>query len=188
MIFAPFNSNTFQAFIDLGLLKVSEVIKINQLKVEYNFYQKKVPDDLMSLFILSSSKHSTNHALNSAINNLIHIPSFDTVTHGSCTIQLGVILHLEISFHLFMYILTLIKITSRSSLTSSVCPACPCPPCTHPRTPILKKNYWKNAPPHKSPIPHSQKRLNSKLLRNGITLKIESLPPLVYRGILIDNV
>ena len=141
MIFAPFNSNTFQAFIDLGLLKVSEVIKINQLKVEYNFYQKKVPDDLMSLFILSSSKHSTNHALNSAINNLIHIPSFDTVTHGSCTIQLGVILHLEISFHLFMYILTLIKITSRSSLTSSVCPACPCPPCTHPRTPILKKNY-----------------------------------------------
>ena len=35
MIFAPFNSNTDQAFIDLGLLKVSEVIKTNQLKVEY---------------------------------------------------------------------------------------------------------------------------------------------------------
>ena len=33
MTFAPFNSNTDQAFIDLKLLKVSEVIKTNQLKV-----------------------------------------------------------------------------------------------------------------------------------------------------------
>ena len=57
MTFAPFNSNTDQAFIELGLLKVREVIKTNQLKVEYDFYQKKLPDDLMSLFILRSSKH-----------------------------------------------------------------------------------------------------------------------------------
>ena len=48
MIFAPFNSNTDQAFFDLVLLKVSEVIKANQLKVEYDFYPKKIPDDLMS--------------------------------------------------------------------------------------------------------------------------------------------
>ena len=76
MTFAPFNSNTDQSFIDLGLLKVSEVIKLNQLKVVYDFYDKKLPDDLMSLFILSSNVHSTNQALNSAINNLIHIPRF----------------------------------------------------------------------------------------------------------------
>ena len=87
MIFAPFNSNTDQALIDLGLLKVSEVIKTNQLKVEYDFYQKKLPDDLMSSFILSSSKYSTNQALDSAINNVIHIPSFDTVTYGKNSIK-----------------------------------------------------------------------------------------------------
>ena len=52
MIFAPFTSNTDQAFIDIGLLKVSEVIKTNQLKVEYDFYQRKLPDDLMSLYAL----------------------------------------------------------------------------------------------------------------------------------------
>ena len=71
MIFAPFYSNTDQALIDLGLLKVSEVIQTNQLKVEYDFYQKKLPDDLMSSFIPSSSKYSTNQALDSAINNVI---------------------------------------------------------------------------------------------------------------------
>ena len=85
--FAPFNSNTDQSFIDLGLLKVKEVIKVNQLKVVYDFYYKKLPDDLMSLFILSSNVHSTNQALNSAINNLIHIPRFDTVTYGRNSIK-----------------------------------------------------------------------------------------------------
>ena len=87
MTFAPFNSNTDQAYIDLGLLKVREVIKSNQLKIIYDFIQKKLPDDLMTLFILSSNIHSTNQALNSAINNLIHIPSFDTITYGRNSIK-----------------------------------------------------------------------------------------------------
>ena len=87
MTFAPFNSNTDQSFIDLGLLKVREVIKMNQLKVVYDFYDKKLPNDLMSLFLLSSNVHSTNQVLNSAINNLIHIPSFDTVIYGKNSIK-----------------------------------------------------------------------------------------------------
>ena len=87
MTFAPFNSNTDQSYIDLGLLKVREVIKTNQLKVVYDFYDKKLPDDLMSLFVLSSNVHSTNQVLNSAINNLIHIPAFDTVTYGKNSIK-----------------------------------------------------------------------------------------------------
>ena len=87
MTFAPFNSNTDESFIDLSLLKVREVIKINQLKAVYDFYDKKIPDDLMSLFILSSNVHLTNQVLNSAINNLIHIPSFDTITYGKNSIK-----------------------------------------------------------------------------------------------------
>ena len=87
MTFASFDSNTDQSYIDLRLLKVREVIKTNQLKIVYDFFDKKLPDDLMSLFILSSNVHSTNQALNSAINNLIHIPSFDTVTYGRNSIK-----------------------------------------------------------------------------------------------------
>ena len=87
MKFAPFNSNTDQAFIDLRLLKVREVIKTNQLKVVYDFYQEILSDDLMSLFILSSNIHSTNQALNTSIDNLIRIPSFDTVSYGRNSIK-----------------------------------------------------------------------------------------------------
>ena len=87
MTFAPFNSNTDQLFIDLGLLKVREVIKINQLKIVYDFYDKKLPHDLMSLFVLSTNVHTTNQVLNSAINNLIHIPRFETVTYGQNSIR-----------------------------------------------------------------------------------------------------
>ena len=87
MTFAPFDSNVDQSFIDLQLLKVREVIKTNQLKIVYDFFDKKLPDDLMSLFVLSSNIHSTNQLLNSAINNLIHIPSFDTVTYGRNSIK-----------------------------------------------------------------------------------------------------
>ena len=41
----------------------------------------------MSLFVLSSNVHATNQALNSAINHLIHMPSFDTVTYGRNSIK-----------------------------------------------------------------------------------------------------
>ena len=87
MTFAPFNSNTDQSFIHLCLLKVNEVIQTNQLKVVYDFYDKKLPEDLMSLFVLSSNVHSTNQVLNSALNNLIHIPRFDTMTYGRNSIK-----------------------------------------------------------------------------------------------------
>ena len=76
-----------QSYIDLGLLKVREVIKTNQLKIVYDFFDQKLPDDLMSLFVLSSNIHSTNQVLNSAINNLIHIPSFDTISYGRNSIK-----------------------------------------------------------------------------------------------------
>ena len=87
MTFAPFDSNTDQSFIDLSLLKVREVIKLNQLKIVYDFYDKKLPYDLMSLFRLSRNVHTTNLTLNSTINNLIHVPSFETVTYGQNSIK-----------------------------------------------------------------------------------------------------
>ena len=87
MTFAPFNSNTDQSFIDLGLLKVREVIKVHQMKIVYDFYDKKLPEDLMTLFVMSSDVHQTNQVLNSVINNLIHIPCFNTITYGKESIK-----------------------------------------------------------------------------------------------------
>ena len=87
LTFAPFDSNADLTYIELGLLKVRDVIKLNQLKIVYDFYEKKLPQDLMSLFILSNNAHTTNQLLNSAINNLIHIPSFQTVTYGQHSIK-----------------------------------------------------------------------------------------------------
>ena len=41
----------------------------------------------MSMFILSQDVHITNQVLNSALNKLIHIPAFDTVTYGRNSIR-----------------------------------------------------------------------------------------------------
>ena len=85
--FAPYDANVDQTFLDLKLLKVREVIKIQQLKVVYDFHDKCLPDDLMHLFRLSTNVHATNQILNSALNNLIHIPKIKTVTYGNNSIR-----------------------------------------------------------------------------------------------------
>ena len=87
MTFAPYNSNVDQSFIDLKMLKVRDVIKLQQLKVVYDFHDKTLPDNLMDLFILSSNIHTTNQTLNSALNNLIHIPKIKTVSYGNHSIR-----------------------------------------------------------------------------------------------------
>ena len=87
MSFAPYNSNVDQSFLDFKMLKVRDVIKLQQLKVVYDFQDKTLPDDLMDLFRLSSNVHSTNQTLNSALNNLIHIPKIKTVSYGNHSIR-----------------------------------------------------------------------------------------------------
>ena len=49
--------------------------------------KKKLPQDLMSLFVLSNNVHTTNQVLNSAINNLIHIPAFETIKYSQNSIK-----------------------------------------------------------------------------------------------------
>ena len=87
LTFAPYNSHTNQAFIDLGLLKVKEVIKLQQLKLVYDFHNNQLPDDLMGLFKLVSEVHSTNQLLRSAANTLIYIPAIKTKSYGHQSIR-----------------------------------------------------------------------------------------------------
>ena len=60
MTFSDFNSHTNQLFIDLKLLKVRDIIKSQQLKLVYDFYNNVLPTDLQNLFTFSSDIHTTN--------------------------------------------------------------------------------------------------------------------------------
>ena len=82
MSFAPFNSSTNQIFIDLGLVKVRELISLSQLKIVYDFTQNSLPSDLMNLFNFSSDVHTAPRELNSSVNKLIYIPRVKTTTYG----------------------------------------------------------------------------------------------------------
>ena len=87
MTFAPFNAHTNPIFQELELLKVQDVIKSQQLKLVFDFYQSCLPDDLMDLFKLTADVHTTNLVLNSADKKLLHLPSFKTMTYGKKSIR-----------------------------------------------------------------------------------------------------
>ena len=87
MTFAPFNAHTNPIFQDLELLKVQDVIKSQQLKLVFDFYQSCLPDDLMDLFQLTADVHTTNLVLNSADRNILHLPPFKTMTYGKKSIR-----------------------------------------------------------------------------------------------------
>ena len=87
MTFSDFNSHTTPLFIDLKLLKIRDIIKLQQLKLVYEFCKDVLPDDLQNLFKFSSDVHSTNLTLNSVYKKLLHIPNIKTVTYGNKSIK-----------------------------------------------------------------------------------------------------
>jgi len=87
MTFAPYNCSADPIFIDLKLLKVREIVKLDHLKLAYDYQSNKLPEDLMSLFQLSSDVHLTNLVLNSATKNLFFIPSIRTKTYGNQSVR-----------------------------------------------------------------------------------------------------
>ena len=87
MTFAPFNAHTNPIFQKLELLKVQDVIKSQQLKLAFDFQQKRLPDDLMDLFHLTADLQTTNVALNSTHRNFLHLPPFKTMTYGKKSIR-----------------------------------------------------------------------------------------------------
>ena len=53
MTFSAFNSHTNQLFIDLKLVKVCDIIKSQQLKIVYDFYNNVLRTDIQHLFTFS---------------------------------------------------------------------------------------------------------------------------------------
>ena len=90
MTFADFNANTNQIFINVGLLKVRDInpiIKCNQLKLVYNFFNKDLPTDLMTLFQSSAAAHTTKLQLNSNIKSLLFVPRIRTQSYGNQSLK-----------------------------------------------------------------------------------------------------
>ena len=87
MSFAAYNSHSNEIFINLGLVKVRDLISMNQLKLVYDFQSNRLPSDLMSLFALSSDVHTQSRDLNSTINKLLYIPAVKTTTYGLGSIK-----------------------------------------------------------------------------------------------------
>jgi hypothetical protein len=87
MTFSDFNSHSNPLFIDLKLLKVRDIIKSQQLKLVYEFYNNVLPTDLQNLFSSSSDIHSTNLKLKSVYKKLLFIPRIKTVTYGNKSIK-----------------------------------------------------------------------------------------------------
>ena len=52
--FAPFNSHTNNMFLDNKLLNFDDIIKVEQLKLVFDFKNKNLPIDLLDLFKLNS--------------------------------------------------------------------------------------------------------------------------------------
>ena len=84
LTFSDFNSHTNPLFIELNLLKVRDIIKSQQLKLSYEFYNKMLPVDTQKLFILDRDihEHQTRHS-----KYLLHIPEIQTVTYGNKSLK-----------------------------------------------------------------------------------------------------
>ena len=74
MTFSDSHSHTHPLFINLNLIKVRDIISIEQLKVVYQSFDGSLPDDLQSLFEFRSNMKSTSMDLRSGSLNLLEIP------------------------------------------------------------------------------------------------------------------
>ena len=78
--FAPFNSHTNNMFLDNKLLKLEDLIKLEQIKLIFDFKNKNLPVDLLDLFKLSSDINS--HITRSGSKGCMFIPQIKTTNFG----------------------------------------------------------------------------------------------------------
>ena len=87
LTFSKFNSEPGPAINELSLTRVRDVIKIQQLKLAYEFCNELLPSDLNNLFAFSRATQSTNLNLISNINNHLRIPPVHSVNSGILSLR-----------------------------------------------------------------------------------------------------
>ena len=81
LTFSDFRSPTNSLFIKHKILKVREVIKLQQLQLLYNFLDNSLPSNLMNLFKLNMEVHSHK------TRQMFHVPCVDTSIYGINSIR-----------------------------------------------------------------------------------------------------
>ena len=81
MTFSDINSHTNPIFLNLGLLKVRDIVKLQQLTLVYDYFGSSIPKDLQNLFSTNTDIDITNLRLRSANKGLLHISAIKTVTY-----------------------------------------------------------------------------------------------------------
>lgn len=87
LTFSDFDSHSNPLFIDLKILKIRDLIKLQQLKLAYEYCNGLIPTDLCSLFNSSKDVHTTNMNLKSTSKNCLFLPSVKTVHSGSRSLR-----------------------------------------------------------------------------------------------------
>ena len=85
--FSDFRCHANPLYMDLNILKVRDVIKLNHLKLTYEFHNKILPEDINKLFNYCSTIHTTNLELNSSRKNCIFIPTIQTAHSGNNSLK-----------------------------------------------------------------------------------------------------
>ena len=80
MNFSPFNSHTNNLFLDDKILKLEDIIKIQQMKLVFDFKNDNLPEDLSKMFTLNSDINSYN--TRNAFNKGMYIHRVNTKTFG----------------------------------------------------------------------------------------------------------
>ena len=83
--FSDFNSHTNALFTDLRILKVDDIIKLNLLKLIYDFNHDLLPSDLSNIFIYNSDIH--NYNTRSTVIQGPFIPEISTTKYGTISIK-----------------------------------------------------------------------------------------------------
>ena len=87
MTFSGYHHPSNELFIDLKILKINDMIKLQQLKLAYEYWNKLLPDDLVSLFVPRNEKQTTNFSLRSSDKNFLSIPKTKTVHAGNRSLR-----------------------------------------------------------------------------------------------------
>ena len=65
--FSPINSHTNKLFFDNEILKLEHILKLQQMKLVFDFKHNKLPDDLSQLFKLNNNYFNTRNASNEGL-------------------------------------------------------------------------------------------------------------------------
>ena len=86
MNFAPFNSHTISLFKDNKILKLNDIIKIEQLKLAYQFKNNSLPNDLRKLFQSNINIFNTRNMVQGGLK----VPKITTVSYGNRSLRFKV--------------------------------------------------------------------------------------------------